>query len=201
LDNASQQSYYSGGVKTAQRLRDLAPSVAWNEAQHRSLAICIAGFFMPNLLAEFGVIPQLHQSFHFLLGVCGAAGAFLTSLALFMGYYHRKLLQWTAFGVAAFILPYFATWVWFRLTHPSTSAGMLQLCGPTVVVAIIVYSLLIWQHSSQSGLTIESLNTQLGEDDYGMPTSHWQQQIVRASAAIGLIVMFFVLLIALIPRN
>jgi hypothetical protein len=78
---------------------------------------------------------------------------------------------------------------------------MLQLCGPTVVVAIIVYGLLIWRHSSQSGLTMESLNTQLGEDDYGMPTSRWQQQIVRASAVIGLIVMFFMLLVALIPRN
>jgi len=34
-------------------------------------AIRIGGFFLPNLLAEFGAIPHLHQSFHFLPG--GAA--------------------------------------------------------------------------------------------------------------------------------
>ena len=55
-------------MKTAKPLRDLAPGAAWNKALRRSLAICIAGFFLPSLLAELGAIPQLHQSFHFLPG-------------------------------------------------------------------------------------------------------------------------------------
>jgi hypothetical protein len=45
-----------------------------------------AGFFLPNLLAEFGAVPQLHQSFHFVPGVRGTVGALLASLALFIGY-------------------------------------------------------------------------------------------------------------------
>ena len=137
-------------MKTAKPLYDLAPGAAWNEALRRSLAICIAGFFLPNLLAEFGAIPQLHQSFHFLPGVCGIARAFLASLALFMGYYHRKLIQSAAFAVCAAILPYLATWFWFRLAHPSDSAGMLQLCGPTAIAAIVGYGFLIWWRSLRS---------------------------------------------------
>ena len=66
-------------VKTAQPLRDLAPGVAWNDAQRRSLAICIAGFFLPNLLAEFGVVPQLHQSFSFLAGCMRCSRGVLSS--------------------------------------------------------------------------------------------------------------------------
>jgi hypothetical protein len=40
-------------------LRELAPAVAWNEAMRRSMVVSIAGFFVPNLLANFGLIPQL----------------------------------------------------------------------------------------------------------------------------------------------
>jgi hypothetical protein len=188
-------------MKTAQPLRDLAPGAAWNEAKRRSLAICIAGFFLPNLLAEFGAVPQLHESFHFLPGVCGTAGAFLASLALFMGYYHRKLIQSAAFAVCAAILPYLATWFWLRLTRPSNSAGMLQLCGPTAIAAIVGYGFLIRWHAGQSRLTIESLTIQLNDDDYGMPASRWQQLIVRTSTAIGFILALLILLSALHTRN
>ena len=195
------EAYYSEDVKTAQPLRDLAPGAAWNEALRRSLAICIAGFFLPNLLAEFGAVPQLHQSVHFLPGVCGTAGAFLASLALFMGYYHRKLIQSAAFAVGATILPYLATLFWFRLRHPSSQAGMLELCGPTAIAAIVGYGFLIWWHAGQSRLTIGSLSTQLNEDDYGMPASRWEQLIVRASTTIGFILMLLVLLSALHTQN
>jgi hypothetical protein len=188
-------------VKTAQPLRDLAPGVAWNDAQRRSLAICIAGFFLPNLLAEFGVVPQLHQSFHFLPGVCGAAGGFSASQALFMGYYHRKLVQGAALAACTFTLPYLATWFWLRLTHPSDSAGLLQLCGPTGVAAIAAYAFLIWWHAKQSQVTTEGLTAQIAEDEYGMPTSRSQQMIVRVSTAIGFVLILFVLLTALTTRN
>jgi hypothetical protein len=188
-------------VKTAERLRDMAPGVAWNDASRRSIAICIAGFFLPNLLAEFGAVPQLHQSFHFLPGVCGAAGAYLAALVLFMGYYHRKLIQGAGFAVCAFALPYIATWVWFRLRHPSTSAGLLPLCGPTAVVGVLEYGFLIWWHARQSSLTFERLSKQLAEDDYGMPTLRWQQRVVGVSTAIGFILILLVLLTALSSRN
>jgi hypothetical protein len=188
-------------MKTAIPLRTLAPGAAWNDALRRSLAICTAGFFLPNLFAEFGVVPQLHQSFHFLPGVCGAAGAFLASLALFMGHYHRKAIQGAAFGVASLILPYLVTWFWFRLAHPSNAAGLLQLCGPTAVVAVVIYGALVWWHACQSNLTIEVLSTQLGEDEYGMPTSRWQQLTYRVCWVIGFILILLVLFAALTNGN
>ena len=126
----SQHLYYSWGVKTAKRLRDMAPGEAWNDASRRSIVICIAGFFLPNLLAEFGAVPQLHQAFHFLPGICGAAGSYLAALALFIVYYHRRLTPAAAFAVCAFSLPYLATWFWFRLTHPSNSAGLATTLRP-----------------------------------------------------------------------
>jgi hypothetical protein len=61
----------------------LSPGSAWKEALRRAMAISIAGFFIPNLLANFGVIPQLHQSFQFMPGICDAAGAFLAEECLY----------------------------------------------------------------------------------------------------------------------
>jgi hypothetical protein len=170
----------------------MAPGQAWKDASRRSVVVSIAGFFLPNLLAEFGAVPQLHQAFHFLPGVCGSVGAYFAALALFMGYYHRKISHGAVLAVCAFTLPYLATWNWFRLTLPSNSAGLLQLCGPAAMVAIVAYGFLIQWHASQSNLTVENLTTEISEDDYGMPTSPWQQQIVKISTAIGFILILLV---------
>lgn len=179
----------------------MAPSVAWNDASRRSVVICIFGFFVPNLLAEFGVVPQLHQAFHFMPGICGAAGAYFAALALFIGYYHQKTSWGAVLAVCAFALPYSATWLWFRLSHPSNSAGLLQLCGPTCIAAIAAYAFLIRWHAGESQVTIESLIAQLAEDKYGTPTSRSQQMIVRASVAVGFVLALLVLLAAVATRN
>jgi hypothetical protein len=199
--HTSQHLYYSWGVRTAKRLRDMPPGEAWNDASRRSIVVSIAGFFLPNLLAEFGAVPQLHPAFHFLPGVCGAVGAYFAALALFMGYYHRKINHGAVLAVCAFALPYLATWYWFRLTRPSNSAGLLQVCGPPAMVAIVVYGFLIWWHARQSSLTVETLSTEISEDDYGMPTSRWQQHIVKISTAIGFFLIVLVFLSALASRK
>src|SRR5882762_144589 len=126
-------------MSKATPLRELPPGSAWNEAMRRAMVISIAGFFVPNLLANFDVIPQLHQSFQFMQGVCGAAGMFSASMALFLGYFNRELIQGAVAALGGLILPYAATWLWFQLTHPSAHAGLLQLFGPTVVIAIANY--------------------------------------------------------------
>ena len=90
-------------MKKALPLRELPPASAWNEAMRRSIVISIAGFFVPNLLANFGVIPQLHQSFQFMPGICSAAGVFSASLALFVGYFHRKIAQGFAASIAGLV--------------------------------------------------------------------------------------------------
>jgi hypothetical protein len=178
-------------------LRNLLPGAAWDDASRRSMAICIGGFCLPNLFAEFGIIPQIHQSFHFLPGVCGAAGTFLASRALFMGYYHRKSTDAAAFALGAFILPYLVTWFWFRLTHPSDSAGLLQLCRPTAIVALIVYVALMWWHANQSNLSIGASSTQIGADEYGMPTSRSGQLVYKVCSVVGFTIVVLILLAVL----
>lgn len=160
----------------------------------RAMVISIAGFFIPNLLANFGVIPQLDQSFQFMPGICGAAGVFLASMALFLGYFHHKLIQGAAAAIAGLSLPYFSTWLWFRVTHPTASAGLPQLLGPSViVVAIGTYvGLLLW-HARLSNFTIDMLTAQVVTDDYGEPkalsekVTYWVFLVIGAVAVVTLV--------------
>ena len=179
----------------------LGIGAAWNEAFRRSLAICIAGFFVPNLLAEFGVVPQLHESFHFLPGICGAVGLFFASVSLFMGYYHRKWAQAVAFSATALVLPYLATWLSFRIALPSESAGLLQLFAPTALVAVVIFVALLCWHGRLSNLSVEALTAELNEDDYGMPKSFSQRLTYRAFSAIGFILILLILFAALAGRK
>src|SRR5215469_9217468 len=119
--------YHRRNMSKAMPLRELPPASAWNDAMRRAMVISIGGFFVPNLLANFGVVPQLSNSFQFMPGVCGAAGAFSASMALFLAYFHHKLTQGAAFAIAGLSLPFLSTWVWFRIASPSASAKLLQL--------------------------------------------------------------------------
>lgn len=160
----------------------------------RSMVISIVGFFVPNLLANFGVIPQLHQSFQFMPGICGAAGVFSASMALFLGYFHRKSIQGAAAAIAALILPYFSTWFWFRVTHPSASAGLLQLFGPTVILAIGTYFALMQWHAKLSNFTVDILTEQMVGDEYGKPKARWEQMTYRVCQVIGAVVILLLIL-------
>jgi hypothetical protein len=184
-------------MRTAKPLRDLPPSSAWNEAVRRAVVFSIGGFFVPNLLANFGVIPQLHQSFQFMPGVCGAVGVFSMSLALFIGQFHHKLIQGMVLGIAGLVLPYSATWLWFWITHPSSSASLLQLFGPTAIVAIGTYLAFMRWHAAQSALGTGVLAEQLLSDEYGKPKAKWEQLTLRVCTAIGLAVMLILILSSL----
>jgi hypothetical protein len=175
-------------------MRELSPGSAWKEAMRRSMAISIGGFFVPNLLANSGVIPQLHQSFQFMPGICGAAGVFSASMALFLGYFHHKLIQGAAAAIAGLSLPYFSTWFWFRVTNPSASAGLLQLFGPSVIVAIGSYFALMKWHAGLSNFTVDILTAEMVADQYGEPKARWEQATVRVCQVIGVIIILLLIL-------
>jgi hypothetical protein len=180
-------------MSKATPIRELPPGSAWNEAMRRAMAISIAGFFVPNLLANFGVIPQLHQSFQFMPGICGAAGVFSASMAFFLGYFHHKLIQGAAIAIAGLILPYFSTWSWFRISHPSASAGLLQLMGPTVLVAIATYVALMQWHANLSNFTVDILTEQVVADDYGVPKTRWERVTILVCQVIGAVVILLLI--------
>jgi hypothetical protein len=175
-------------MSKATPLRELPPGSVWNEATRRAMVISIAGFFVPNLLANFGVIPQLHQSFQFMPGICGATGVFSASMALFLGYFHHKLIQGSAAAIAGLSLPYFSTWFWFRVTNPTASAGLLQLFGPSVIVAIGTYFALLQWHARLSNFTVDILNKQMAIDDYGKPKARWEKVTYWVCIVIGAVV-------------
>jgi len=175
-------------------LRKLPPASAWNEAMRRSFVSSIFGFFVPNLLANFGTIPQLHVSFQFMPGVCGAAGAFFASMSLYLAYFHKKWIQGIPAASVGLVLPYGATWFWFRTTHPSDSAGLLQLCGPTLITGIIMYVTFMLWHANLSTFTFEGLAEQMATDDYGVPNGKWEQGTYRVFWVIGVAALIFLFL-------
>ena len=82
------------------------------------------------------------------------------------------------------------------IDSPFRLCRLLQLCGPTALLAVVIYGVLIWWHASQSDLTIEALSTQ-SQDEYGMPKSRWQQLTYRACLVIGVVLILLVLFVAL----
>jgi hypothetical protein len=183
-------------MKNATELLNLPPGSAWNEATRRAFVISIAGFFVPNLLANFGMIPQLHQSFQFMPGICGAAGIFTASMAFFLGYFHHKLIQGAPAALACFILPYFATWLWFRVTHPSASTGLLELIAPALIVAIGTYFVLLQWHATLSNIMPDDLTEQIAGDEYGKPKARLEQATYRICQVIGAVLILLLILSA-----
>ncbi len=164
----------------------------------RSMVVSIGGFFVPNLLANFGVIPQLHQSFQFMPGICGAAGVFFASMGLFLGFFHRRSIQGIGAAIAGLVFPYAATWFWFRITKPSASAGLLQLFSPTVMTAIVTYFAFMLWHARLSNLTFDALGEQTVGDDYGKPKRLWERVTYRICLAIGSVVLLLLFLGAIL---
>jgi len=185
-------------VNIRMRLRELPPGSAWNEAMRRSMVISIGGFFVPNVLANFGVIPQLHDSFQFMPGICGAAGVFFAAMGLFLGYFHQKWLQGAVVAIAGLVLPYAATWLWFRTTQPGTSAALLQLFGPTIITSIVSYVAFMLWHARLSNSTFDGLSGQLVADDYGAPKSRWERVIFKACLVIGSVLLLLLLFLSTI---
>ena len=183
-------------MSKATPLRELSPGSAWNEAMRRATVISIAGFFIPNLLANFGVIPQLHQSFQFVPGICGVAGGVFSVHGAF-----SRLLPWSGGSRCRRChcrsdLALFSTWLWFRVTHPSTSAGLLQLFAPTVILAIGFYLALMQWHARVSNFTVDGLTEQMVGDEYGKPRARWEQVTCRICQVIGGVVILLLILAA-----
>ena len=160
----------------------------------RSMVVSIGGFFVPNLLANFGVIPQLHQSFQFMPAICGAAGVFFASMGLLLGFFHRRWIQAIGAAIAVLVFPYAATWFSFRITKPSASAGLLQLFSPTIMTAIVTYFAFMLWHARLSNVTFDGLSEQMVGDDYGKPKRKWERVVYGVCVVIGSVVLILLFL-------
>ena len=186
------QYYHHGAMSKATPLRALPPGSAWNEAMRRAVVVSIAGFFVPNLLANFGVIPQVNQNFQFMPGVCGAAGVFSASIALFLGYFHKKMSQGALAAIAGLALPYALTWLWFWVTQPAASAGLLRLIGPTLLVVIFSYFALLRWHARLANVTLDCLTQEIAGEQYGQPKDGWQLITFRVFVGVGAVTILLI---------
>ena len=86
---------------------------------------------------------------------------------------------------------------------------MITICDTGLLVAYLnrndpyhSWAVTLMKQARSPMLTTEPVLTEVVvEDDYGMPASRWQQQIVRVSTAIGFILILLVLVSALASRN
>jgi hypothetical protein len=134
-------------------------------------------------------------------GVCGVAGVFSAFMALFLGYFHHKLIQGAAAAIAGLSLPYLSTWFWFRFTNPSASTGLLQLFGPSVIVALVTYFALLYWHARLSNFTINVLVSQVVTDDYGEPTARSEKVTYWVFVVMGAVAVVTLLFLGVVGRG
>src|SRR5882724_12875147 len=96
------------------RFKELRPFEAWNDAEMRSVAFGVAGFFVVGALQAAGALPTIYRDT--LAPVSGMVSAFLIALTLSVAYYHTRWML--GIGGAAFflILPLLKSRCWLELS-------------------------------------------------------------------------------------
>src|SRR6266853_2992887 len=85
------------------RFKELRPYEAWEEAEMRSVAIGVAGFFVGVALQTAGDTPIVY--WQELVPVSGMVSAFLTALTLSLAYYHKRWMLGIGGAALFLILP------------------------------------------------------------------------------------------------
>jgi len=124
----------------------LMPSEAWEEAERRSFAIGIAGWFVVACLQASGAIPTAYRPS--LVQGSGAVATILTALALFVAYYHNRWRVGVCAAVITLCLPYTLNLLWIRVSHRS----LLYPLATALLVGVIG---LHFVHRKYSGPTLE----------------------------------------------
>jgi len=110
------------------RFRKLRPYEAWEEAEMRSVAIGVAGFFVVEALQTTGTIPTVYLQT--LAPVSGMVSAFLIALTLSVAYYHKRWMLGIGGAALFLILPLIINMFWTRISGRS-------LMYPTIVVGLL----------------------------------------------------------------
>jgi hypothetical protein len=120
---------------------------------------------------------------------------------VFLGYFHHKLVQGAAAAIAGLSLPYFSTWFWFRVTNPTSSAGLLQLFGPSVIAAIGTFFALFPWHARLSNFGVDILTEQMVSDECGKPKAQWEKMTYRVCMVIGTVAVVTLMFLGMVGRG
>ncbi len=114
------------------RFKKLLPFEAWEDAEMRSMAFGVAGFFVVGALRAAGAVPPIYSDT--LAPISGMVSAFLIALTLSVAYYHKRRMLGLG-GVALFlILPLVTNLLWVRISGRSLIyltivVGLLGILG------------------------------------------------------------------------
>jgi hypothetical protein len=127
------------------QLRELRPREVWEDAELRSIAAGVAGFFIVGAF-QAGAVPIAHRGT--LAPASGMVSAFLMTLTLLIAYYHKNWKFGIAGGVLGLILPFSVNLLWVKLSH-------FSLIYPTIALVVLGVTTVQLVHRSVSGPLLE----------------------------------------------
>ena len=166
----------------------LTPSEAWEEAERRSAAISIAGWFVVSAFQAAGAIPTLYPS---LAPVFALVAAFLAALAMHVASYHNRWRLGACVTAVSLCLPYILNFLWVRFSGQS-------LLYPLAVFVVGGVTCLWFLHRGYSGSTLEddgieeALIRKILEDEELKST--WMDRVTALCFVVAL-VLFLILLL------
>lgn len=161
----------------------LQPGPAWNEAERRSIAIGIVGFFLIGLVAKFGDFSD-----PFPLGLSGAIGFFLAALTLTVGHYHRKTFAAQFIAGGLLMLPFALTTLCLRLTPLMRERSIIALAG-----GLGAHLALHRWHRILSKIESDIYVRQLADDESLVPKSRWQIALYGTFVVVGAVILLLIL--------
>src|SRR6266436_6336170 len=110
------------------RFKELRPYEAWEEAEMRSVAIGVAGFFVGVALQTAGDTPIVY--WQELVPVSGMVSAFLTALTLSVAYYHKRWMLGIGGAALFLILPLVISMLWIKISGRSLCIRIFRANQP-----------------------------------------------------------------------
>jgi hypothetical protein len=110
------------------QFNELRPFEAWEDAEMRSVAFGVAGFFIVGALQAVGAIPPIYRDA--LAPASGMVSAFLVALTLSVAYYHKRWMLGIGGATLFLILPVVTNLFWVRISGRS-------LIYPTIVLGLL----------------------------------------------------------------
>jgi hypothetical protein len=122
------------------RFKELRPYEAWEEAEMRSVAIGVAGFFVGVALQTAGDAPIVYWQES--VPVSGTVSAFLIALTLSVAYYHKRWMLGIGGAALFLILPLVISMLWIKISgrslrYPMIVVGLLGIFGLQAVHRMI----------------------------------------------------------------
>ncbi|HLZ12739.1 MAG TPA: hypothetical protein VKP58_09145 [Candidatus Acidoferrum sp.] len=162
----------------------MRPSEALEDAIARSFAAAACGFLVGGSLRAAGVFDQD------VLVLCTIQAAFFGSLALLLGYYHRRWVLGSVGAALVILVPYVVNLLWIRFST-------LSLLYPVAAQVLLIGTILGIAHKKISGpqpedeIEEQMIRTMMEEWELSVT---WKDRIMWVCIAASLLIMLVLIL-------